>query len=191
MNAAWNRRDSLRAVSVPLAASVCSGAARRPNIIVVLADDLGYAVVGFQGCKDIPTPNLDRLAASGVRCTSGYVSHPFCRPTRAGLMTGRYQQRFGHENNPKYDPADQVSGLPVAETTVAQVLRGAGYATGHVGKWRLGAAPQHHPLKRGFSESFGFLGGGHDYFKSEMSADAREYLIPIQRDGKRSRRKST
>src|SRR5439155_5961358 len=183
MDSRFNRRDFLLAASGAL--TVCSRAAgRRPNIIVVLADDLGYADVGFQGAKDIPTPNLDRLAESGIRCTSGYVSHPFCSPTRAGLMTGRYQQRFGHENNPKYDPSDLVAGLPVTETTVAQVLRDAGYATGHVGKWHLGAAPQHHPLKRGFTESFGFLGGGHDYFKAQMSADAREYLIPIQRDGK-------
>src|ERR1700755_175773 len=74
--------------------------ARRPNVIVILADDLGYADVGFQGCKDIPTPHLDALAARSVRCSQGYVTHPFCSPTRAGLLTGRYQQRIGHENNP-------------------------------------------------------------------------------------------
>lgn len=76
----------------------------KPNILVILADDLGYADVAFHGCRDIPTPNLDRLAKQGVRCTSGYVTHPFCSPTRAGLFTGRYQQRFGHEND-----ADQVA----------------------------------------------------------------------------------
>jgi arylsulfatase A-like enzyme len=180
-----NRRDFLRAAAGALAlATGVRGAARRPNIVVVLADDLGYADVGFQGAADIPTPNLDRLAASGIRCTSGYVSHPFCSPTRAGLMTGRYQQRFGHENNPRYDPHDAVAGLPLAETTLPQTLREAGYVTGHVGKWHLGATPKHHPLKRGFTESFGFLGGGHDYFKSEMSDGAKEYMIPIQRDGK-------
>src|SRR5262245_6378836 len=80
---------------------------RPPNVIVILADALAYADVGFQGCKDIPTPNLDALAKGGVRCTSGYVSHPFCSPTRAGLMTGRYQQRFGHENNPVFDPKNE------------------------------------------------------------------------------------
>ena len=67
----------------------------RPNVLVIVADDLGYADVGFQGCKDIPTPNLDKLASRSVRCTSGYVTHPFCSPTRAGLLSGRYQQRFG------------------------------------------------------------------------------------------------
>src|SRR5271168_1275707 len=72
----------------------------KPNIVVLLADDLGYADVGFQGCKDIPTPNIDALAKGGVRCTNGYVSGPYCSPSRAGLLTGRYQQRFGHEFNP-------------------------------------------------------------------------------------------
>jgi arylsulfatase A-like enzyme len=73
---------------------------RRPNIILIVADNLGYADLGCQGCKDIPTPNIDSLAKNGVRCTNGYVSCPVCSPTRAGLMTGRYQQRFGHEFNP-------------------------------------------------------------------------------------------
>jgi len=78
--------------------------ARKPNLVILLADDLGYADLGFQGCKDIPTPNLDALAKSGVRCTNGYVSGPYCSPTRAGLLTGRYQTRFGHEFNPAQDP---------------------------------------------------------------------------------------
>ena len=90
---------------VLLVASVVASAAlaadqRRPNVLILLADDLGYADVGFQGCQDIPTPNIDALAKGGVRCTSGYVSCPYCSPTRAGLLTGRYQQRFGHEFNP-------------------------------------------------------------------------------------------
>src|SRR5512135_871194 len=87
----------------------------KPNILVIVSDDQGYADLGFQGCKDIPTPHLDRLACEGLRCTSGYASHPFCSPTRAGLMTGRYQQRFGHENNPFYDPRDHREGLPLSE----------------------------------------------------------------------------
>src|ERR671939_379666 len=96
-------------------------AADRPNILVILADDLGYADVGFQGCTDIPTPNLDALAKRSVRCTSGYVTHPFCSPTRAGLLTGRYQQRIGHENNPAWLPDSTVAGLPVSQTTLPQV----------------------------------------------------------------------
>src|SRR5262245_36999063 len=88
-----------------------SAAAEKPNILVILADDLGYADCGFQGGKDIPTPNLDALAKRSVRCTSGYVTHPFCSPTRAGLPTGRYQQRFGHENNPAFTPDNPKIGL--------------------------------------------------------------------------------
>ena len=135
--------------------------AAKPNILFIVADDLGYADVGFQGCKDIPTPNLDALATSGVRFTSGYVSGPYCSPTRAGLMTGRYQTRFGHEFNP-----GGSDGLPLSETTIADRLKAAGYATGLVGKWHLGSLPQFHPQKRGFDEFFGFLGGAHDYFRS-------------------------
>jgi arylsulfatase A-like enzyme len=153
----------------------------RPNILVILADDLGYADLGFQGCKDIPTPNLDGLARSGVRCTSGYVSHPFCSPTRAGLITGRYQQRFGHENNPQWNPDDTISGLPLAQATLPAALKSAGYTTGCVGKWHLGAHPQFHPNRRGFDEYFGMLGGGHVYLP-EANGSA-EYQIPMDRNG--------
>jgi arylsulfatase A-like enzyme len=159
---------------------------RPPGVVVILADDLGYADVGFQGCKDIPTPNIDRLAREGVICTSGYVSHPFCSPTRAGLMTGRYQQRFGHENNPTYLPNDPKVGLPVDQTTVADVLRRAGVVTGAVGKWHLGAEPRFHPNRRGFDAYFGLIGGGHDYFnlnsfRTDPARAASEYLIPLVR----------
>jgi arylsulfatase A-like enzyme len=175
-----NRRQFLGTAFAAAAAS----AARRPNMLIILADDLGYADLGFQGCRDIPTPHLDALAKGGVRFTSGLVSHPFCSPTRAGLMTGRYQQRFGHENNPRYDPRDEAAGLPRDETTLPQVLREAGYATGIVGKWHLGATPSLHPMQRGFQEMFGFLGGGHDYFRANPEGETREYLIPLQRDGR-------
>ncbi|MBL8230968.1 MAG: sulfatase [Bryobacterales bacterium] len=154
---------------------------KRPNVILILADDLGYSDLGFQGATDIPTPNLDALARTGVRFTNAYVSHPFCSPTRAGLMTGRYQQRFGHENNPVYDPKDEVAGLPVTEKALPHLFQQAGYVTGHVGKWHLGAAPKFHPLERGFTESFGFLGGGHDYFEQQLEGNPREYLIPLHR----------
>ncbi len=150
-------------ITIAFAALLASGSAgsifaadRKPNILVILADDLGYADVGFHGCKDIPTPNIDALAKSGVRCTSGYVSGPYCSPTRAGLLTGRYQQRFGHEFNPgprgEFFSADPSFGLPLSEMTFADRLRAAGYVTGAVGKWHLGIAPQFHPLRRGFDE---------------------------------------
>jgi len=136
-------------------------ASAKPNILLIVGDDMGYADVGFHGCKDIPTPNLDALAASGVRFTSGYVTGPYCSPTRAGLLTGRYQTRFGHE----FNPGGQDTGLPLTETTLADRLKAAGYATGLVGKWHLGAEAAMHPQKRGFDEFFGFLGGAHSYFK--------------------------
>jgi arylsulfatase A-like enzyme len=143
------------------AAPASSAESGRPNVLVIVADDLGYADLGFQGGKDIPTPRLDALCKSGVRCTNGYVSGPYCSPTRAGLLTGRYQTRFGHEFNPG-GGADV--GLPLSETTLADRLKAVGYKTGWVGKWHLGSADKFHPMKRGFDETFGFLGGAHPYF---------------------------
>jgi len=142
--------------------------AKRPNILIIVADDQGYNDLGVQGSKDIPTPNIDTIAANGIRFTNGYVSGPYCSPTRAGLMTGRYQTRFGHEFNPggaATTPADV--GLPPTETTLADRLQAGGYSTGMVGKWHLGYDPKFHPLKRGFQEYFGFLGGMHDYIDWE------------------------
>jgi len=153
----------------------------KPNVLIIVADDLGYNDVGFQGSKEIPTPHLDRLAASGVRCTNGYVSHPFCSPTRAGMLTGRYQHRFGHENNPAWLPKDTTEGLALDQITMPQLMQKAGYATGMVGKWHLGAHPQFHPMKRGFEEYFGALGGGHVYFPADKAGE--EYLIPLNRNG--------
>ncbi len=152
-----------------------------PNILVIVADDLGYADLGFQGAKDIPTPNLDALAARSIRMTNGYVSHPFCSPTRAGLLSGRYQQRFGHETNPAWEQPE--AGLPLSQTTLPQVLNAAGYATGMVGKWHLGHAPGLRPNQRGFDEYFGLLGGGHLYFPNAKNNSA-EYSIPMNRNGK-------
>src|SRR5262245_37988628 len=104
---------------------------RRPNVVVLVADDMGYADLGVHGCKDIPTPHLDSIAKNGIRCTNGYVSGVYCSPTRAGLLTGRYQQRFGHEFNPGAG-AGAEAGLPLTETTLADRLKAAGYATGMV-----------------------------------------------------------
>lgn len=159
-----------------------SAFAAKPNVLLIIADDLGYHDLGFQGSKEIPTPNLDKLAAQSLVCTNGYVSHPFCSPTRAGIMTGRYQQRFGHENNPAWLPQDTVAGLPLTETTFPQLMQKAGYTTGAVGKWHLGAHPQFHPNKRGFDEYFGALGGGHMYFPG--TGGGAEYNIPLNRNGK-------
>ncbi|MDP3068790.1 MAG: sulfatase-like hydrolase/transferase [Opitutaceae bacterium] len=169
-------------------------AAAKPNILLIVADDLGYNDVGFQGGRDIPTPHLDKLAASGVRCTSGYVSYPVCSPSRAGFITGRYQQRFGHEFNPRWNLESKIDGLPLSQSTMGDALRGAGYTTGVIGKWHLGAHPQFHPNRRGFDEFYGFLGGGHRYLpgshvdvevgagkKMETHADA-EHASPMLRN---------
>lgn len=142
---------------------------RPPNLIVIMTDDQGYADVGFNGCKDIPTPHIDSIAANGVRFTDGYVSYAVCSPSRAGFLTGRYQQRFGHERNPQWSPNNRQSGLPLSETTLADALGKAGYQTGLIGKWHLGCHPDLHPLKRGFHEFFGHLGGGHRYFPEELT----------------------
>jgi arylsulfatase A-like enzyme len=136
-----------------------TAAPNKPNILLIVGDDMGYSDVGFHGCKDIPTPNLDALAASGVRFTSGYVSGPYCSPTRAGMLTGRYQTRFGHEFNPTGN-----NGMPVTQTTLADHLKTAGYVTGLVGKWHLGSQDAMQPPQRGFDDFFGFLGGAHSYF---------------------------
>ncbi len=165
-------------------AACCVSFAEQPNVVIILADDLGYADVGFQGCEDIPTPHIDQLAASGVRCSSGYSSHPYCSPMRAGMMTGKYQHRFGYERNIAYDPHNQYMGLPQSESTTATRMQKAGYCTGLLGKWHLGAARQFHPNRRGFDFFYGFLGGGHQYFDVDLTRPMGEgYFSPLQRNG--------
>ncbi len=142
-------------------ARAASPTASRPNVLWLLADDLGYADLGVQGCRDVPTPNLDSIARNGVRFTAGYVSAPVCSPSRAGLVTGRYQTRFGHEfNHALADRSPDGVGLPLGEKTAAQWFKEAGYATGHVGKWHLGnpAFAHYTPNARGFDESVHFPG---------------------------------
>ncbi len=145
-------------------------AQERPNILVILADDLGYNDLGYTGSKDIFTPNIDRLANNGMIFKNGYVTHPYCGPSRAGLITGRYQARFGMEINPTYSPFDLHMGLPLEEKTFAKRLQEVGYKTGIVGKWHMGAAPPYHPNNRGFDHFYGFLSGGHDYFPDTVNS---------------------
>ena len=137
-------------------------AADKPNILIIFADDLGYADIGVHGGKAVPTPNIDALAASGVRCTSGYVTCPYCSPSRAGMLTGRAQTRFGHEFNPHVGNEAEL-GLPLDQRTIANELHDVGYATALIGKWHQGFDKPHHPNSRGFDEFFGFLVGGHNY----------------------------
>jgi hypothetical protein len=149
----------------PLAALCAAEAPKpKPNILVILADDLGYADLGCQGSADVKTPHIDSLAAYGVRCTAGYVTAPQCSPSRAGLLSGQYQQRFGHEGNPNF-PLMLMRGRKI----VPEYLKASGYATAHFGKWHLGfsdlgSAPQEIgdsqdqmlPTQHGFDESFGY-----------------------------------
>ncbi|MEX0321764.1 MAG: sulfatase-like hydrolase/transferase [Puniceicoccaceae bacterium] len=151
-----------------LGSSLLQAADSTPNLIVIMTDDLGYADVGFNGCQDIPTPHIDRIADEGVVFSNGYVAYPVCGPSRAGFMTGRYQQRFGFERNPQYRTDDPNMGLPLSEDTIASVLMKVGYTSGVVGKWHLGAHPDLHPLSRGFDFFHGHLGGGHRYFPEEL-----------------------
>lgn len=153
----------------------------KPNYILIVADDLGFADLSFNGSTQIKTPNIDRLANTGVKFTEGYVSSPVCSPSRAGLLTGVNQVRFGHDNNiggnqPGFDP--QYLGLPLTQKTIADKLHPLAYTSGLIGKWHLGDEPQFHPLKRGFDEFWGYTGGGHDYFSS--LPDGKGYQSPIE-----------
>jgi arylsulfatase A-like enzyme len=152
-------------------------AAGRPNVLVLFSDDQGSADLGCQGSKDIPTPHIDSLAKDGVRCTQGYVSSCMCSPSRAGLLTGRSQSRFGHEINWEGRDDTGVRGLPVAEKTLADHLKAAGYRTGCVGKWHLGDVAKFHPRQRGFDEYLGHIGGSHDYFKSKDGGKGATYAL--------------
>src|SRR6188768_3143803 len=133
---------------------------RTPNIIILLADDLGYGDIACFGNPKFKTPNLDRMAEEGARLTQFNTPAPFCAPTRAALMTGRYPFRCGMTANPAPDFGGQFTelGLPTSEKTLAEYFRGAGYATGMVGKWHLGhAKKEFYPVRRGFDEYLGIL----------------------------------
>jgi arylsulfatase A-like enzyme len=165
----------LFALPLAVAATALGAAAQRPNVVFILSDDMGYGDIGVHGCKDIPTPNIDRIAAGGVLFSDAYANGSFCTPTRAALMSGRYQHRHGNE-----DLANVTGPLPAAVRTLPDRLRAAGYTTGMVGKWHLGDQPGFTPLDRGFGEFFGFLGGGHQYI---IPPDGKgEYNAPILRN---------
>ena len=131
-----------------------------PNILLILADDLGYHDLGFQGSEHIKTPNLDWLAENGCRFSDGHVSACVCSPSRAGMMTGRYQQRFGHEGNCPPRPF----GMDTNERTLGQALQDCGYRTALFGKWHLGDETQHYPTARGFDEFWGLREGSRTYW---------------------------
>ncbi|MFD2256816.1 sulfatase-like hydrolase/transferase [Luteolibacter algae] len=170
--------------------------ASRPNIILILADDLGYADVGFNGCTDIKTPALDQLAETGIVCTTAYVAHPVCGPSRAAIMTGRYPHKFGAQCN--IPPHHPEMGITKDETFIAQVLKDAGYTTALFGKWHLGSAPDYLPNQRGFDEFFGIPGSGHKYFPEHYEAlynkvvaagkeNIEENISPLIRNGEEAK----
>ncbi|TWU64922.1 sulfatase-like hydrolase/transferase [Crateriforma conspicua] len=170
----WTGPFLLVLLSLVLRTFACAAEGEtRPNIVVILADDMGYGDLGCQGSETLRTPNLDRLAESGVLCTQAYVASAVCSPSRAGLLTGRDPRRFGYEGNLNASPSNyatrvELLGLPSSEHTLGDHLRNAGYATAIIGKWHLGIGPMHHPNRRGFDHFCGMLGGSHHYFPATM-----------------------
>jgi arylsulfatase A-like enzyme len=170
---------------------------RRPNIVFILADDLGYTDLGCYGSQYYETPNIDRLAQQGVRFTDGYACGPNCQPTRAALLSGQYGprtgvytvgniNRFNWRSRP-LRPVDNVTQLPLDKVTIADTLKKAGYATGMFGKWHLGNDAAHHPSKRGFDEAIASSGVHFDfktdppveYPKGQYLADCRTLLCIV------------
>lgn len=162
----------------------CSNRHSVPTIILILADDLGYGDLSCYGCPDIDTPNLDRLAQQGVLLTDCYSNGSICSPTRAALMTGRYQQRIGLEWAVSYQAHGE--GLPPQEKSVARMLRDAGYATAMAGKWHLGYGDGWTPNDHGFDRFFGSLGGNIHYFQHVDRLGVPDLFLdrqPVKRKG--------
>ncbi len=184
-----DRRKFLKAVAAGTAVclagcleekAVVQNGGKMPNVIVFYVDDLGYADVGYHGCKDIPTPNIDSIAENGAQFSAAYVTAPICGPSRAGLLTGRYQQRFGFETNPSpwayLRTADTRAGIPLEEKTIGERMREIGYKTAFIGKVHSGQQPEHNPYNRGFDLFFGFDNGASEYFFHEYKQRTAERL---------------
>ncbi|MBL9213237.1 MAG: sulfatase [Opitutaceae bacterium] len=154
-------------------------AAQPPNLVIFYADDLGWGELGCQGNKDIPTPHIDAIARQGIRFTNGYVAATYCSPSRAGLLTGRYPTRFGHE----FNSVANTTGLRLDQVTIANRLKALGYASATVGKWHLGAGLEYRPTKRGFDEFYGTLNNTPffhptNFVDSRLSDDVRAVTDP-------------
>lgn len=166
-------------------------AQRSPNVVLVMMDDLGYGDLGAYGAPDVRTPNIDRLAREGVRLTDAYANGAVCTPTRAALITGRYQQRVGLEGVLTVALADRERGLPAVATSLPALLKANGYATGLIGKWHLGFKREFGPNAHGFDEFYGFLAGAHSYYtnRAEIAGvgagapDLFENTTPVEATG--------
>jgi arylsulfatase A len=155
MRSALTRREAMGCLAAAAAPALAQPASRPPNFVILLADDMGCGDLGCYGHPNIRTPNLDRMAAEGIRFTSFYAAAPVCTPSRAGLLTGRYAVRAGLPNNLSPEPK---GGLPLSEITLAQVLKSRGYKTMAIGKWHVGHNPADYlPTRRGFDSYFGLL----------------------------------
>jgi arylsulfatase A len=153
-------------VSLTLSVSTAQAPQQRPNVVMVIMDDLGYGDVGSYGAPDVQTPNIDRLAREGVKLTDFYANHANCSPTRTGFITGRYQQRFGIESPLQWDDKRH---LPPSDTSLPRLLKNTGYATGLIGKWHLGAEAESGPNRHGFDEFWGFRRGAVDYYTHNVA----------------------
>ena len=181
----WNRRSVIGGLGAGIATAACaspggqaySGRSNggKPNIIFIMADDLGYGDLGITGSRHIKTPNIDKIAANGLLLTQGYSNSSICSPTRTGLLSGCYQYRFrvGLEE-PITPQADKDLGLPFDRRTIASVMKEQGYETALVGKWHLGNPPEHGPLEYGYNHFFGIAPGGADYFRHRPIVGGRE-----------------
>lgn len=191
---------SLVMAGITASGTIASAADTRPNIVFVLVDDMGYADLGCMGAKDIKTPHIDRLAKEGLKFTDFYANAPVCTPTRTAFMTGRWQQRVGFEWAMGFtaeqfrridgklvpEPDIHALGLPTSETTVAEMLKAAGYATGAFGKWHLGYRDEFNPTRHGFDEYFGVLLGHADYYRYNYfdgTYELRDGDKPVKAEG--------
>jgi len=180
------RRSCLRSLAGCLSAPLARAAApaRKPNVLIIVSDDQGYGDIScYEHPKEVRTPHMDRIAKNGVRFTQGYANAYVCAPSRAALLTGTYSQRYGF-----YTASDSRVGLPLNQSTLADMLKKEGYATGALGKWHLGIEPPYHPMKRGFDEFYGFLGhGAHDYFDLKPTGELYNSILrgyqPIDETG--------
>jgi arylsulfatase A-like enzyme len=174
-----------RAFLTSLTASTLVAQQQRPNVVIIVADDLGWGDIAINGAPDIRTPNIDAIARGGARFSQSYANAPECTPTRCALLTGRYQQRVGGlecaigvNNIGRYDEAEWLQkrgqlGLPASEPTIAKLFKAAGYGTALTGKWHLGYNEKNWPKEHGFQYSFGILGGNADYYTHEEQGRAQ------------------